>query len=104
MLILAPVSSRDLVKDIPPISLMIMGAPRSLFLIGKAFIMMELTVPLSWILLGFLWGVHIPLRNLAYEAICLMTSISGMVMVTILKASSRWSLVSLVLALGQFNA
>ena len=65
MLILAHVSSRDLVKDIPPISLVIMGAPGSLFVIGKAFIMMELTISLSYILLGFLWGVHIPLRNLA---------------------------------------
>ena len=37
-----------------PISLVIMGAPGSLFLIGKAFIIMELTVSLSWILLGFL--------------------------------------------------
>ena len=34
MLILAPVSSRDLVKVIPLISLVIMGAPGSLFLIG----------------------------------------------------------------------
>ena len=32
MLILDPLSSRDLVKDIPPISLVIMGAPGSLFL------------------------------------------------------------------------
>ena len=61
--ILAPVSSRDLVKDIPPIALVIMGAPGSLFFTGKEFIIMELTVSLSWILLGFLWGVHIPLRN-----------------------------------------
>ena len=59
MLILAPVSSKDLVKDIPPILLVIMGAPGSLFLIGREFIMMELTVSLSWILLGFLWGGHI---------------------------------------------
>ena len=43
MLILAPVYSRDLVKDIPPISLMIMGAPGSLFFTGKEFIMIELT-------------------------------------------------------------
>ena len=47
MLILAPVSRKDLVKDIPPISLVIMGAPGSLFLIGKEFIMIELTVSLS---------------------------------------------------------
>ena len=100
MLILTHVSSRDLVKDIPPISLVIMGAPGSLFLICKKFIMMELTVSLSWILLGFLWGVHIPFRNLAYEGICLMASIKGMAMVTFLKASSRLSLVSLFLALG----
>ena len=82
MLILDPVSSRDLVKDIPPISLVIMGALRSLFLTGKEFIMIELTVLLSWILFGVLWGVHIPFRNLAYEGICLMASIKGMVMVT----------------------
>ena len=43
MLILALVSSRDLVKDIPPISVVIMGAPGSLFFIGKEFITMELT-------------------------------------------------------------
>ena len=67
MLILAPVSSRDLVKDISPISLVIMGALGSLFLIDNAFIMMELTVSLSWILLGFLWRVHISLRNFALE-------------------------------------
>ena len=91
-------------KDIPLISLVIMGAPGSLFLIGKAFIMMELTVSLSWILLGFLWGVHIPLRNLAKEGICLMASIKGMVMVTFLKASNRFSLVSLFLALGLLRA
>ena len=47
MLILAPISSMDLVKDIPPISLVIMDAPGSLFLIGKKFIMIELTVSLS---------------------------------------------------------
>ena len=62
MFILAPVSSRDLVKDIPPISLVIMGAPGSLFFTGKEFIIIELTVSLSWIRLGFLWGVHIPFR------------------------------------------
>ena len=55
----------DLVKGIPPISLVIMGAPGSLFLIGREFIMTGLIVSLSWILLEFLWGVHIPLRNLA---------------------------------------
>ena len=82
------------------ISLVIIGAPECLFLIGKEFIMIELTVSLSWILLGFLWGVHIPLRNLAYDGICLMTSIKGMVMVTFLKASSRLSSDSLILALG----
>ena len=65
MFILAPVSNRDQVKDIPPISLMIMGAPGSLFFTGKEFIMMELTVSLSWIRLGFLWGVHIPFMNFA---------------------------------------
>ena len=58
------VSRKDLVKDIPPILLVIMGAPGYLFLIGKEFIMIELIVSLSWILLGFLWGVHTPLRNL----------------------------------------
>ena len=63
MFILAPVSNRDQVKDIPTISLMIMGAPGSLFFMGKEFIMMELTVSLSWIHLGFLWGVYIPFRN-----------------------------------------
>ena len=47
MLIIAQVSSKDLVKDIPPISLVIMGALISLFLIGKEFIMIELTVSLS---------------------------------------------------------
>ena len=56
MLIPAPISSRDLVKDIPPISLVIMGAPRSLFFTSKEFIIMELTVSLSWIRLGFLLG------------------------------------------------
>ena len=66
--------------------------------------MMELTVSLSWILLGFLWGVHISLRNLAYEGICLMSSIKGMVMVTFLKASSRLSSISLFLALGLLRA
>ena len=98
MLILAPVSSRDLVKDIPPISLVIMGAPGSLFLMDKKFIIMELTVSLSWILLGFLWGVHIPYRNFVYEAICLMASVKRMVIVTFLKASNRLSSVSLFLA------
>ena len=44
MLILAPVFSRDLVKDIRPVSLVIMGAPGSHFLIVKEFIMIELTV------------------------------------------------------------
>ena len=85
MFILAYVSSRDLVKDIPPISLVIMGAPGSLFFTSKEFIMMELTVSLSWILLGFLWGIHMPFRNLAYEGICLMASINGMVIVTFFK-------------------
>ena len=102
MFVLAPVSSRDLVKDIPPISLVIMGAPGSLFFTGKEFIIMELTVSLSWICLGFLWGVHIPFRNFAYEGICLMASIKGMVTVTFLKASSRLSSASLFLAFGQF--
>ena len=64
MLILALVSSKDLVKDILHILLVIMGALEYLFLIGKEFIMIELTISLRWILLGFLWGVHIPLRNL----------------------------------------
>ena len=58
-------SSSDLVKDIPPISHVIMGAPGSLFFTGKEFIMMELTVSLSWIRLGLLWGVHIPFKNFA---------------------------------------
>ena len=62
MLILPLVSNKDIVKVIPPISLVIMGALRSLFLIGREFIMIELTISLSWILLGFLWGVHISLR------------------------------------------
>ena len=65
MLILAPISTKDLVKDIPPISLVIMGAPRSLFLTGKELIMIELTISLSWIFLGFLCRVHIVLRNFA---------------------------------------
>ena len=99
MLILVPVSSMDLVKDIPPISLIIMGAPGSLFLIGMEFIIIELTVSLSWIPL-----VHIPLRNLAYDGICLMVSTKGMVMVTFLKASSRWSSDSLVLNFGRLSA
>ena len=38
MLILALVSSNNLVKDIPPISLVIMGALGSLFLISREFI------------------------------------------------------------------
>ena len=104
MLILAPIFSKDLVKDIPPILLVIMGALGSLFLIGKVFIMIELTVSLSWILLGFLWGVYIPLRNLAYDGICLMASIKGMVMVTFLKASSILSSDSLILAFGRLSA
>ena len=54
MLILAPVSSKDLVNDIPPISLVIMSAPGTLFVIDLEFIMIELTISLSWILLGFL--------------------------------------------------
>ena len=66
--------------------------------------MIELTVSLSWILLGFLWGVHYPFRNLAYEGICLMAYIKGMVMVTFLKASSELSSVSLLLAFGRFRA
>ena len=60
MLILAPVSKRDVVKVIRPILLMIMGARGSLFLIGREFIIIELTISLNWILLGFLWGVHMP--------------------------------------------
>ena len=91
-------------KDIPHISLVIMGAPRSLFFTGKEFIMMELTVSLSWIRLGFQWGVHIPFRNFAYEGICLMASVKGMVIVTFLKASSRLSSVSLFLAFGLLRA
>ena len=104
MLILAPVSSKDLVKDIPSISHVIIGAPGSLFLIGKEFIMIVLTISLSWILLGFLWGVDIPLRNLAQDEICLMASIKGMVIVTFLKASSRLSSDSLILAFGRLSA
>ena len=42
ILILALVSNKDLVKVIPPISLVIMGAPGSLFLIGRKFIIIEL--------------------------------------------------------------
>ena len=86
--LLAPISSKELVKDILLISLVIMSALRSLFLIGKEFIMTELTISLSWILLGFLWGIFIPLKNLAKDGICLMAPIKGMVMVTFLKASS----------------
>ena len=104
MFILAPVSNRDLVKGIPPISLVIMGAPGSLFFTGKEFIIMELTVSLSWIRLGFLWEVHIHFRNFALEGICLMASVKGMVIVTFLKASSRLSSVSLFLAFGRFKA
>ena len=44
--------NKDLIKVIHPIFLMIMGALRSLFLIGSEFIIIELTVLLNWILLG----------------------------------------------------
>ena len=44
MLILALVSNIDLVKVIHLISLVIMGAPRSLFVIGREFVMIQLTV------------------------------------------------------------
>ena len=66
--------------------------------------MIELTVSLSWILLGFLWGVHIPFRNFAYEGICLMAYVKGMVIVTFLKASNRLSSVSRFLAFGLLRA
>ena len=65
VLIRAPVSNKDLVKIIPPILLVIMGVPRSLFLIYKEFIMIEVIVLLSLIILGLLWGVHMSLRNFA---------------------------------------
>ena len=81
MIILALVSNMDLVKVIPPISLVIISALESLFFTGREFIMIALIVSQSWILLGFLWGVHMPLRNFAYDGICLMASINGMVMV-----------------------
>ena len=91
-------------NDIPPISLVIMGALGSLFFTGKEFIMIELTVSLSWILLGCLWVVHIPFRNFVYEGICLMASVKGMVIITFLKASNRLSSVSLFLAFGLLRA
>ena len=83
MLILALVSNKDLVKVIPLISLVIMGARGSLFLIDREFIIIEHIFSLNWILLGFLWGVQMPLRNFAQAGICLMASIKGMVMMTI---------------------
>ena len=49
------VSNRDLVKVIPPVLLVIMGASGSLFLKCREFVMSELTILLSWILFGFLW-------------------------------------------------
>ena len=62
---LVPVSNKDLVTVIPLISVVIMGAPRSLFSIGREFIIIKLTISLNWILLELLWGVHMPLRNFA---------------------------------------
>ena len=46
MLILAPISNMDLLKVIPLISIVIMGAHRSLFLMGREFVMIELTISL----------------------------------------------------------
>ena len=58
------VSNKYLVKVIPPISLMMMGALGSLFLIDKEFIMIELMLSLNSILLGLVWGVHMHLSNM----------------------------------------
>ena len=58
-------SKKDIGKVIPPISLVIMGAQGSLFLIGREFIIIELMILLNWILLGLLWGVHMHLKNFA---------------------------------------
>ena len=63
ILILALVSNKDLVKVIPPISLVIMGALGSLILIGREFIIIEPIILLNRILLRLLLGVHMPLRN-----------------------------------------
>ena len=79
---LGEVSDKDLIKVICLISLVIIGALGSLFLIGTEFIIIELIVSLNWILLGLLWGLHMPLKIFAYEGICLIIFIKRMVMVT----------------------
>ena len=70
ILILAPVSRRDRVKVLPPISQLIMGASGSRRLRGSVLNMIELMVSLIWIRFGFLVGVQSPFKNLAYDGIC----------------------------------
>ena len=77
MLRLALMSNKDLVKVIPLISLVIVGAPESLFLISRVFIITELTIQLKLILLKILWGVQMSLRNIAYEGMYFMALIRG---------------------------
>ena len=89
VLILVLVSNKNLEKVFPLISLMIIGALRSLFLIERVFIMIELIVSLNWILLGLLWVLQMPLKNLTYEGICLTEFINVILIMTFWKASSR---------------
>ena len=88
MLILVVVSNKNLVKVVLLISLVIIGALRYLFLIERVF-MIELIVSLNWIFLGLLWVMQMPLKNLAYEAICFTIFINRILKITYWKASSR---------------
>ena len=54
MHVITPVSNKDLVNFNPLISLMIKGAPGSLFLIVREFIIIKLIFLLNWIFLGYL--------------------------------------------------
>ena len=49
-------------------------------------------------------GCAYTFEKLALDVICLMASIKGMVMVTFVKASSRLSPDSLILAFGRLSA
>ena len=70
ILTLAPVSKRDRVKFLPPISQLIIGAPGSRRLRGSVLNIIELVVSLIGIHFGFLVGVHSSFKNLAYDEIC----------------------------------
>ena len=52
---------------VPPISVVIIGAPGSPFLMGSVSKIIELIVSFNWSLFGFLWGVQSPFKNLAYD-------------------------------------